>query len=100
MHTFLLAFVIALLLFAGVNLLWAHARSDCGLPALLGSSGCADDTRSGRAGFPLQFWEEGGFAFRRVFSLPALIADVGLGLALAAAAGWAAARFWPPRARR
>ena len=98
MHTFLLAFVIALLLFAGVNLLWAHARSDCGLPALLGNSGCADDVR--RAGFPLQFWEEGGFAFRRVFSLPALIADVGLGLALAAAAGWAAVRFWPPRARR
>ena len=54
MRTFLTAFLIALLLFAGVNLLWAHVRSDCGLPALLGSSGCAGAIH--RAGFPLQFW--------------------------------------------
>ena len=92
MRTFLTAFLGALVLFVVVNLLWAHVRSDCGLPSLWGSGSCADDIR--RAGFPLQFWEDGGFAFRRVFSLPALLADVGLGLALAAAAGWAAARFW------
>jgi hypothetical protein len=96
MRSFLIAFIVALLLFVGVNLLWAHVRSDCGLPSLLGLSACADDIR--RAGFPLQFWEEGGFAFRRVFSLPALLGDVAVGLLASVAAGWAALRFWP-RAR-
>jgi hypothetical protein len=98
MRRFLLGFLIALLLFVGVNLLVAHVRSDCGLPALLGASGCADDIR--RAGFPLQFWEEGGFAFRQVFSLPALLVDLGVGLALSVAAGWAASRLWPGRPAR
>lgn len=95
MRNFLIAFVIALLLFIGVNLLWAHARSDCGLPALLGQSGCADDIR--RAGFPLQFWEEGGFAYRRVFSLPALLVDIVFGVLIAVGAGWAAQKLWPPK---
>lgn len=93
MRAFLIAFVVAVLLFVGVNLLVAHLRSDCGLPALLGQSACADDIR--RAGFPLQFWEEGGFAFRRVFSLPALLIDLAVGLLLALAAGWAARWAWP-----
>ena len=97
MRTFLLAFVVALLVFAGVNLLWAHVQSDCGLPSLFGASACSDDIR--RAGFPLQVWEEGGFAFRRVFSLPALLADLVIGVVVAVAAGWAAQRLWPRRAR-
>lgn len=92
MRTFLLAFVVAVLVFVGVNLLVAHLRSDCGLPALFGLSACADDIR--RVGFPLQFWEEGGFAFRRVFSLPALLIDIAVGLLLALGAGWAARRAW------
>ncbi len=96
MRTFLIAFVIAVLLLVGLNLLVAHVRSDCGLGAFLGTAGCADDIR--RAGFPLQFWEEGGLAYRRVFSLPALLADAALGLAAAAAVGWAAQRWWPQRA--
>jgi hypothetical protein len=98
MRRFLLGFLIALLLFVGVNLLWAHVRSDCGLPALLGAAGCADDIR--RAGFPLQFWEEGGFAFRQIFSLPALLIDLGLGLAFSVLAGWAATRLWPTQPAR
>src|SRR5688572_7249171 len=98
MRLFVTAFLIAVLLFVGVNLLVAHVRSDCGLPALLGSSGCADDIR--RAGFPLQFWEEGGFAFRRVFSLPALLADIALGLVGAIGFAWLVQRLWPPRRPR
>jgi hypothetical protein len=93
MRTFVIAFIVALLLFVGANLLWAHVRSDCGLPSLLGQSACADDI--GRAGFPIQFWEEGGFAFRRVFSLPALLADGAIGLFVSLAAGWAAQRVRP-----
>ena len=90
MRSFVTAWLTALLLFAGLNLLWAHLRSDCGLPALFGQSACADDIR--RAGFPFQFWEEGGFAFRREFSQTALLADTTIGLLLALAAGWAARR--------
>ena len=90
---FVSAFVIALLLFLGLNLLWAHLQSDCGLPALVGMSACADDIR--RAGFPLLFWEEGGFAYRRVFSLPSLLIDVGVGLGMGLIVGAFAQWIWP-----
>ena len=91
MRRFVIAFAAGLVLFAGLNLLWAHLRSDCGLPALLGTSGCADDIR--RAGFPFLFYESGGFDYRNLFSAGALAADIGLGLLLALAMGWAAERF-------
>ena len=81
---------LGLLAFAVINLLVAHLRSDCGLPALLGLSGCADDIR--RAGWPLLFMEQGGFIGLSTFSPPALLADLGVALAVSAALGWAAAR--------
>jgi hypothetical protein len=80
-----------LLLFFVINLLSAHLRSDCGLPAVLGMSGCADDIR--RVGFPWVFWESGGFAFHQYWSWPALIADVGLAVVISALAGWLVQRF-------
>ena len=40
---FVVTFVAALLLFLVLNLIVASVRSDCGLPAVLGMSGCADD---------------------------------------------------------
>jgi hypothetical protein len=80
-----------LLLFIVINLLSAHLRSDCGLPAVLGMSGCADDIR--RAGFPWVFWESGGFAFHEYWSWPAFIADAGLAVAISALAGWLARRL-------
>ena len=91
MGRFLLGFAAGLIVFAGLNLLAAHLRSDCGLPAVLGMAHCADDIR--RAGFPFVLWEEGGFAFRHIFSPTLLAADVSLALAVSAAAGWAAQRF-------
>ncbi len=80
-----------LLVWFAINLLSAHVRSDCGLPAVLGMSGCADDIR--RAGFPWQFWESGGFAFRQYWSWPAFIGDIGLGFLIAVLAGWLAQRW-------
>ncbi|MDO8752751.1 MAG: hypothetical protein Q7J80_02565 [Anaerolineales bacterium] len=82
---FLNGFLIGLLLFLSINLLAAHRLSDCGLPAILGTDSCADDIV--RAGFPFIFFEEGGFAFRRIFSLPYLSLDIFIGLALAALCG-------------
>lgn len=75
-----------LLLWLVINLISAHLRSDCGLPAVLGASNCADDIR--RAGFPWVFWEEGGFAFRQYFSWGALFADLGLAVLTSVLAGW------------
>jgi hypothetical protein len=42
---------------------------------------CADDIR--RAGFPLLFWEEGGFSYRNNYDQPALLADLEIGLGCA-----------------
>lgn len=81
------------LLCVGANLLSVAFRSDCGLAALVGPA-CPDGIA--RVGFPLQYSEEGGFVPRHVFSLPALLVDIGVGLAVGVAAGWAA-QWWPPR---
>lgn len=82
-------FVAGLLLFLVINLLVAHLRSDCGLPALLGRAGCADDIR--RAGFPLLFLEQGGLSGRALLDAGALLIDALAGLVLALVAGllWA-----------
>ena len=80
----------ALLLWVGANLLAAHLNSDCGLPAVLGRGGCADDIR--RAGFPLQFFEQGGFIARHYWSWGALLADALIAVITCALAGWFAAR--------
>ena len=89
---FLTGFILTLLLFLAANLLAAHLQSDCGLPAWFNLSGCADDIR--RAGFPLQFYEVGGFAYHSSFDQAALGLDTLIGLALAVAGGWVTQRLW------
>ena len=78
LRTFAFAFVCTLVLFVGINLVAAHIRSDCGIAGALGVSGCNDDIR--RVGFPFLVWQEGGFAYRNIFDLTALILDIGIGL--------------------
>lgn len=82
---FQFGFLVGLLIVAAVNLLAAHLFSDCGLPAVLGASACADDIV--RAGFPVIFLEQGGFAFRSIFNLPFLLLDIFIGLGFAALCG-------------
>jgi hypothetical protein len=53
-RSFLNGFLIGLLIFLLANLLAAHLLSDCGLAAVFGRSGCADDisrAAEGPAGF-------------------------------------------------
>lgn len=83
---FVTGFAIGLLLFLAINLLAAHLASDCGLPAVFGRDRCADDIT--RAGWPLQFYEDGGFAYRQDFNPLYLLINLAAGLALAAALGW------------
>jgi hypothetical protein len=92
LRPFLIGFILTLLLFLAANLLAAQVQSDCGLPGLFNMAGCADDIR--RAGFPLQFYEEGGFAYHRFFDQGALALDIVIGLASAIAGGLAAGRLW------
>lgn len=96
-RTFLNGFLIGLFIFLLVNILAAHLLSDCGLPALLGTDFCADDIA--RAGFPLIFFEQGGFAYRNIFSLPYLLLDIFIGLDFATISGfiarWLAKRKQP-----
>lgn len=87
---FIAGFVIGVILFLILNLLAAHVQSDCGLPAVFGQSGCADDIV--RVGFPLIFRETGGFAPRSIMDLVALLADVAVGLVLSILAGYLNAR--------
>ena len=87
-RTFLNGFLIGLLIFILANLFAAHLLSDCGLPALLGADSCADDLS--RAGFPLVFFEQGGFAYRIIFNLPYLFLDIFIGLGFAAICGFIA----------
>jgi hypothetical protein len=84
-RAFLSGFLAGLLIFLLANVVAAHLLSDCGLPAILGTSGCADDII--RMGFPLQFFEEGGFAFRHNFNSLYLLVDVLLGFGFAGASG-------------
>jgi ABC-type antimicrobial peptide transport system permease subunit len=90
-RSFILGFCVGLLLCIGLNLLVAHVGSDCGLMGLLGLAGCSDDIS--RAGFPLPFWEEGGFAYRRDFNPAALVVDIISGLGAGVIAGWVWARY-------
>ena len=83
---FWIGFAITFLVFLGLNLLSAHLRSDCGLEAWLGLSGCVDDLRL--AGFPWVIWEQGGFIGVNIFRLPALFGDMTLGLGISLLVGW------------
>ena len=82
MHTrfvpFAVGYILTVLLFILVTLLAAHVQSDCGLPGLFGVAGCSDAIS--RAGFPLVFWEEGGFVYHGNFNLPALLVDLAIGV--------------------
>ena len=82
---FLNGFLIGLVLFLLANLLAAQLLSDCGLPAVLGMDFCADDIA--RAGFPLIFFEQGGFAYRSIFNLPYLLLDIFIGMDFAITSG-------------
>ena len=87
-RVFLKGFLIGLLVILLVNILVAHLHSDCGLPAVLGMDFCADDIA--RAGFPLTFFEKGGFAYREIFNLPYLVLDIFIGLDFAILCGFIA----------
>lgn len=87
-RAFLYGFLIGLFIFVLANVIAAHLLSDCGLPAILGVDSCADDIS--RAGFPLAFFEQGGFAFRSVFILTNLLLDGLFGLLFSAACGFTA----------
>jgi ABC-type antimicrobial peptide transport system permease subunit len=87
---FALGFAIALLLFIVINLTSAHLASDCGLMAVFGRDACADDIA--RAGWPLRFYEEGGFDYRNEFRSTSLVLDLLIGLLFAGTIGWLAAR--------
>jgi hypothetical protein len=97
-RTFLNGFLIGLVGFILVNILAAHLLSDCGLPALLGADSCADDIA--RAGFPLIFFEEGGFAFRHIFNLPYLLFDIFIGIDFAVICGFVARWLVDQRAKK
>ncbi|MBK9207556.1 MAG: hypothetical protein IPL71_04320 [Anaerolineales bacterium] len=86
-RTFLKGFSIGLLSFFLINVIAAHLLSDCGLPALLGVDFCADDIA--RAGFPLVFFEQGGFIPHNYFNLPNLFLDLFISIVFAAACGFA-----------
>jgi hypothetical protein len=83
---FSLGFGISLLVFLTINVLMAHLASDCGLLALFGRDGCADDIA--RAGWPLQFYEEGGFAYRYNFNTLSLMVDIAIGAIFSVTLGW------------
>jgi hypothetical protein len=90
-RAFLNGFLIGLFIVILANILAAHLHSDCGLPAILGTDSCADDIT--RAGFPLIFFEEGGFDFRSIFNLPYLLLDLFIGLDFAITSGFIARWF-------
>ena len=90
-------FLIGLFIFILVNVLAAHLLSDCGLPAILGTDSCADDIA--RAGFPLIFFEQGGFAYRSIFNLPYLLLDIFVGLDFAVICGFVSRLLLKQRAK-
>jgi hypothetical protein len=87
---FAVGFALGLLLFVLVNLASAHLASDCGLIAVFGRDSCADDIA--RAGWPLRFFEQGGFDYHYEFRSGVLILDLLIGILLSGAVGWLFAR--------
>ncbi len=89
-------FLIAVAVFAATTALDAQLRSDCGLLGLFKLASCNDDIS--RAGFPRQFYEEGGFGYHRDFSPLYLGCDIAIGLAISLMGGFVAQR--PMRSRQ
>jgi hypothetical protein len=85
-----IGFSVGFLLFLGLNLVSAHLASDCGLPAVFGQDTCADDIA--RAGWPLNFYESGGFSYRHRFSITSLSLDLGIGILFGGLTSWWYAR--------
>ena len=96
-RTFLNGFLIGLFSMILINMLAAHLLSDCGLPAVLGTDFCADDIA--RAGLPLIFYEQGGFAYRSIFNLPYLFFDIFIGLDFAVLCGFIARWLFKQRTK-
>ena len=82
---FATGFAIGLCLFILINILAVHFASDCGLSTVFGSS-CADGIT--RIGWPLQFYESGGFMYQQNINFLFLLLDLATGLALAVLIGW------------
>ncbi len=86
-------FGLTLMLFLVANVVAIQVMSDCGILGALGRAGCADDIS--RAGFPFQFWEQGGFIYRANFEPLALGLDIGLALGISLAVAGLCYWFWP-----
>ena len=79
-------FLIGLVLFLAVNLLAAHLLSDCGLPSVFGADACSDDIA--RAGFPVVFYEKGGFAEHSLLDKGSLGLDLLVGITFSTILGF------------
>ena len=89
---FMLGFIVGLGLFFVANLIAVHVNSTGGLlEGLAIVDRWSDDIR--RMGFPLQFFEEGGFSYRRNVSGIALVLDIVIAVACAAVIGFAWSRW-------
>lgn len=84
--SFLNGFLIGLSIFILANGLAAHLLSDCGLPALLELSACADDIS--RVGFPFVFFEQGGLAYRSEVNWLLLVLDLVIGAGFSFGTGY------------
>jgi len=87
-------FTIGLLAFILINVLAAHLSSDCGLFTIFGTASCADGIT--RLGWPLRFYEGGGFVYYSSFSLAYLLIDIAVGVGLSLILGWLYARSKKP----
>lgn len=83
---FAIGFITGLFIVLVINLTSAHLSSDCGLPAVFGRDSCADDIA--RAGWPLRFYEQGGFVFHLKFNPLFFIVNLWIGTAFAIVFGW------------
>lgn len=83
---FFIGLLSGLLLFLVINLVAAHLASDCGPGTLSPAGACADGIA--RLGWPLQFYESGGFMYQQSFNQLFLLIDLGVGLLLGILLGW------------
>ena len=91
MTRFWAGFLIGLALFLTVNLLAAHLLSDCGLPSVFGMDACSDDIA--RAGFPIVFYEKGGFAEHSLLDAGRLGLDLLVGVTFSTILGFFLSRY-------
>jgi hypothetical protein len=85
---------LGLLFFVALTVLATHLRSDGGLLAMI-PFGCFDCIR--RIGFPLTFYEDGGFVYRKIANPPAFAVDSAVALTFGVMGGLLAERFRKPR---